>query len=36
MDEQIKKYFQGELDTSERLKLLRKVEANDELKQQFI
>lgn len=36
MDEQIKKYFQEELDTVERLELLRKVEADDELKQQFI
>ena len=36
MNEQISKYFQGELDTAERLKLLRQVEANDELKKQFI
>ncbi|WP_455640968.1 FecR family protein [Parabacteroides sp.] len=36
MDEQLKKYFQGELDIAERLKLLRQVEANDELKEKFI
>lgn len=36
MDEQIKKYFQGELDTTDRLKLLRQVEANDKLKSEFI
>lgn len=36
MDEQIKKYFQGDLNTAERLKLLRNVEADDELKQLFI
>lgn len=36
MDEQIRKYFQGELDATERLEMLRQVEANDELKEQFI
>ena len=36
MDEQINKYFQGELDPVERLTLLRQVEADDELKKQFI
>lgn len=36
MDERIQKYFEEELDTLERLKLLRQVEADDELKQQFI
>lgn len=36
MDERIKKYFHGELDAATRLKLLREIEANDELKQQFI
>lgn len=36
MDEQIKKYFQGELDIADRLKLLREVESNDELKEEFI
>lgn len=36
MDEQIKKYFQGELDAAERLKLLRQVESDDKLKKQFI
>lgn len=36
MDEQIKKYFHGELDTAERLKLLKQVESNDRLKEEFI
>lgn len=36
MDEQIKKYFQGDLDIADRLKLLREVESNDELKEEFI
>lgn len=36
MNEQITKYFQGELNTAERLQLLREVEADDELKKQFI
>lgn len=36
MDEQIKKYFQGQLNTLERLKLLKEVDTDDELKQQFI
>lgn len=36
MNEQITKYFQGELNTAERLQFLRQVEANDELKKQFI
>lgn len=36
MNEQIIKYFQGELNTTERLQLLRQVEADDELKKQFI
>ena len=36
MNEQIIKYFQGELDTTERLQLLRLVETDGELKKQFI
>lgn len=36
MNEQLKKYFQGELDIAERLTLLRQVESNDELKEEFI
>lgn len=36
MDEQIRKYFQEELDAAERLKLLRQVESDDKLKEQFI
>lgn len=36
MNEQIIKYFQGELNTTEKLLLLREVEANSELKEQFI
>lgn len=36
MDEQIRKYFQGELDATERLKLLRQVESDHKLKEQFI
>lgn len=36
MDEEIKKYFQGELDATERLKLLRQVETDNDLKEQFI
>lgn len=36
MDEQIRKYFQGDLDIADRLKLLREVESNDELKEEFI
>lgn len=36
MDEQIIKYFQGELNATERLQFLRQVEADDELKRQFI
>lgn len=36
MDEQIKKYFQEELNIAERLDLLKGVEADSELKQQFI
>ena len=36
MNEQIRKYFLGELDSAERLKLLRQVESDDKLKEQFI
>ena len=36
MNEQIIKYFQGELNTTERLQFLRQVETNSELKKQFI
>lgn len=36
MDEQIRKYFQGELDATERVKFLKQVESDDELKEQFI
>lgn len=36
MNEQIIKYFQGELNTTERLRFLRQVEADGELKKQFI
>ena len=36
MNEQIIKYFQGELRTTEKLQFLREVETNSELKEQFI
>ncbi len=36
MDEQIRKYFQGELDTAERLELLKRMESDDLLKKEFI
>ncbi|MGM9802857.1 MAG: FecR family protein [Muribaculaceae bacterium] len=36
MDDRLIKYFQGELSPTERLQFLRQVEADDELKQQFI
>ena len=36
MNEQIIKYFQGELNTTERLQFLRQVEADDGLKKQLI
>lgn len=36
MDEQISKYFQGELDKTERLALLRNVESDETLKKQFV
>lgn len=36
MENQIHKYFQGQLDEKERLALLKKVDANPSLKQQFI
>lgn len=36
MDKQIEQYFQGELNTAERLEILKRVEADSELKKQFI
>ncbi|MCC8170679.1 MAG: FecR family protein [Parabacteroides sp.] len=36
MDEQLIRYFQGELDTAERCRLLRQVEASEELKKRFM
>lgn len=36
MDEQLIRYFQGELDTAERCRLLRQVEASEKLKKQFM
>ena len=36
MDEQIRKYFQKELDSTDRLKLLKQVESDDKLKDKFI
>lgn len=36
MDERIQKYFEEELSTAERLNLLRQVEADDDLKKQFV
>ncbi len=36
MDEQLLKYFQEKLNTSEQLKLLRKVSTDEELKKQYI
>ena len=36
MDERIEKYFYEELSLEERLSLLHDVEANEELKRQFV
>ena len=36
MDEQVRRYFQGMLDDSERLYLLRKVDTDPQLKSEFI
>lgn len=36
MDEQVRRYFQGMLDDSERLDLLRKVDTDPQLKSEFI
>lgn len=36
MDKQIELYFQGELNTAERLEILKRVDADSELKKQFI
>ena len=36
MDERIRKYFQAELSVGERLELLRQIEADEELRREFI